>query len=85
MSAFLWLDDNSQLIKRANDKYVPAKLDTLSDDDIAALEIGIQGDNDLLRAEYDKVHEQMLSGLLRLVCTNISPAVVIRRAVLFIE
>lgn len=65
MSAFLWLDDNSQLIKRANDKYVPAKLDTLSDDDIAALEIGIQGDNDLLRAEYDKVHEQMLSGLLR--------------------
>lgn len=59
---YLWVDADARLISRASSgKFVPVDVDTLTTEDIANLAIGVQGNGDLLDAEYEKAHEVMLA------------------------
>lgn len=59
---YLWVDADARLISRAaSGKFMPVDIDALTTEDIANLAIGIQGNSDLLDAEYEKAHEAMLA------------------------
>jgi hypothetical protein len=59
---YLWVDADTRLIGRTTaGKFVPADVNVLTDDDLDHLRIGVQGNGDLLDAEYEKVHQLMLA------------------------
>jgi hypothetical protein len=65
MSPYLWLDGDGRLIGEAvQGKLIPFDVESLTDEDIVNLEIGIKGDDELLRAEYDRAYHMMLNEIL---------------------
>lgn len=69
MSPYLYLDPDRRLVRRRSAwgetgsrqwAYVTDPF-SISDEDIARLEIGVQGNNDLLEAEYDKACDAILA------------------------
>ena len=63
MSAYLWLDPAKRLVGYVKSKYVLVAPDSLTDEDITNLELGIKGDNQLLEDEYDRIRLDMLANL----------------------
>ena len=69
MSPYLYLDPDRRLVRKVltargcyRYEYVTDPF-SITDEDIARLEIGIQGNNDLLDAEYDKARDAILADL----------------------
>ena len=69
MSSYLYLDPDRRLVRnvptrrgRYRYEYVTDPF-SITDEDIARLEIGVQGNNDLLEAEYDKACSAILVNL----------------------
>lgn len=69
MSPYLYLDPDRRLVRkvltargRYRYEYVTDPF-SITDEDIARLELGIQGNNDLLDAEYDKARDAILADL----------------------
>lgn len=67
MSAYLYLDPDRRLVREVltarrhyRYEYVTSPF-SITDEDIARLEIGVQGNNDLLDAEYDKTRDAILA------------------------
>lgn len=67
MRPYLYLDPDRRLVRRtltargrSRYKYVTNPF-FISDEDIARLEIGVQGNNDLLEAEYEKVCDAIMA------------------------
>lgn len=64
MYPYLWFDADHQLIGQvAPGKFAPLDADSLTDEDVTNLSIGVKGDGDLLDVEYEKVHQRMLKEL----------------------
>jgi hypothetical protein len=63
MHAYLWLDPAKRLVGYVNSKYVLVAPDSLTDEDITNLELGIKGDSQILDDEYDRVRLDMLDSL----------------------
>ncbi len=68
MSAYLYLDPDRRLVRKIKAKrggyyaYVADPL-SITREDIEHLEIGVQGDNDLLDAEYNKACDAIMTKL----------------------
>lgn len=61
MYPYLWVDADTRLIGQlAPGRFVPLDANSLTDEDVANLAIGVKGDGNLLDAEYEKVHQRML-------------------------
>lgn len=69
MRPYLYLDPDRRLVRRRSARgetgscqwaYVTDPF-SISDEDIARLEIGVQGNNDLLEAEYEKVCDAIMA------------------------
>lgn len=69
MRPYLYLDPDRRLVRRRSTRgetgscqwaYVTDPF-SISDEDIARLEIGVQGNNDLLEAEYDKACDAIMA------------------------
>jgi hypothetical protein len=62
MSPYLWLDTKNRLIRETeNGKFVLADVSLLTDEDIAALEIGAKGASELLDAQYERALQAALN------------------------
>lgn len=63
MSPYLWVDPAKRLVGRVGTKHVFVDPDSLTEEDIANLELGVKGDGSLLDDEYHRIEQDVIKSL----------------------